>query len=89
MSHHLFRLMARMDSVLACDDQSPAERNDWRELKRHIVRMKDALTLVMTVREERERGIWLMADTARKLEGWARWGAGPVKNPPPRMIKNP
>jgi hypothetical protein len=61
----LFRLMARMDSMFACDDQSPADRNDWRELKRHIVRMKDALTLVhVTLREERERGIPQSAETA-------------------------
>ena len=38
--NQLFRLMARMDSHFICDDQLPA---DWRELKRHVVRMKDAL----------------------------------------------
>src|SRR5262249_41199678 len=74
----LYRLMARMDSVFACNDQSPANRNDWRELKHHIVRMRDGLTLVhVTLREERERGISLTAETARKLEGWARWGRYP------------
>ena len=78
MSHQLYRLMARMDSVFACNDQSPANRNDWRELKHHIVRMRDGLTLVhVTLREERERGISLTAETARKLEGWARWGRYP------------
>src|SRR5262249_49786051 len=78
MSYELYRLMARMDSVFACDDQSPADRNDWRELKPHIVRMRDGLTLVhVTLREERERGISLTAETAHKLEGWARWGRCP------------
>jgi hypothetical protein len=71
-----YRLMARMDSVFACDDQPPAGCNEWRELKRHIVRMRDGLTLVhVTLREERERGIPLTAETARKLEGWAALGA--------------
>ena len=75
MSYQLFRLMARMDSVFACNDQAPADRNDWRELKRHIVRMKTTLTLVhLTLREERERGVSLTAQTARKLEGYTRWG---------------
>jgi hypothetical protein len=78
MSHQLYRLMARMDRVFACDDQSPTDRNDWRDLKRHIARMRDGLTLVhVTLREERERGIPLTAETARKLEGWARWGRCP------------
>jgi len=75
MSYQPFRLSARMESVFACDDQSPADRNDWRELKRRIVRMKDALELVyITLSEERQRGIPVTAETARKLEGWARWG---------------
>ena len=78
MSYELYRLMARMDCVFACEDQHPAGRNEWRELKRHIVRMRDGLTLVhVTLREERERGIPLTAETARKLEGWARWGRCP------------
>src|SRR5215813_7722486 len=56
-------------------DQAPADRNDWRELKRHIVRMKTTLNLVhTTLREERGHGISLTAEIARKLVSYARWG---------------
>jgi hypothetical protein len=75
MTDKLFRLIASMDSVFACDDQSPADCARWRELKRHIIRMKDALDLVeTTLREERERGIPLTTEASRKLEGYARFG---------------
>jgi hypothetical protein len=40
-SDTFFRLMAQMDSHFAADDQSPANRAVWTDLKRHIVRMKD------------------------------------------------
>jgi len=66
-----------MDGHFAADDQSPADRNDWKALKRHIVRLMDGLALVeTTLREERERGIPLTAETGRKLEGYARFGLG-------------
>ena len=75
MSYELSRLMARMDSVFACDDQSPADRNDWRELKHHIVRMRDGLTLVhVTLREGRQRGIPLTAETASQARGVGAMG---------------
>jgi hypothetical protein len=35
--HLLFTLLARMDSHFAADDASPADRRDWKALKRHIV----------------------------------------------------
>jgi hypothetical protein len=36
--------------------------------------MRDALNVHGTLHDERERGIPLTPETARKLEGWARWG---------------
>jgi len=75
MTHQMSRLIARMNSHFACDDQSPADCETWRQLRRRIVRMKTALALVyVTLREERERDIPLTAETTRKLEGWAHWG---------------
>jgi hypothetical protein len=77
MAHQIFRLIARLDDHFAADDQLPADAARWRELKRQLIRMKDALDLVQTtLREERERGIPLSADTARKLEGYAPFGLG-------------
>jgi hypothetical protein len=69
--------LAALDNHFAADDQLPADAARWRELKRHLVPMKDALDLVQTtLREERERGMALTADTAHKLEGYARFGLG-------------
>jgi hypothetical protein len=69
------RVMARMDSHFAADDVSPADRDDWKALKRQIVRTMDGLSLVeTTVRMERERGRPLTEETARKIEGYARFG---------------
>jgi hypothetical protein len=54
-------------------DQLPTDRDHWRELKRHVVRMKVTLNLVhTTLGEESERGIPLTAETGRKLEGYAQ-----------------
>jgi hypothetical protein len=62
------------------DDASPADRRDWKALKRHVVRMKDALNFVeTTLREEHELGRPFDAEMAKKLEGYARFG---LKNPP-------
>jgi hypothetical protein len=73
----LFRLIARLDDHFAADDQLPANAARWRELKRHVIQMKNALDLVQTtLREERERGVPLTSDTPRKLEGYARFGLG-------------
>jgi hypothetical protein len=41
----LLRILAALDGHLAQDDVSTANQDRWRELKRHIVRMKDALDL--------------------------------------------
>jgi hypothetical protein len=80
--HQLFRLIALMDSHFAADDQAPADAANWRELKRRIVRMKDGLDMVHnTLRDERERGIPFMPETARKIEGYARFG---LREDPPR-----
>jgi hypothetical protein len=41
----LLRILAQLDKHFAADDCSPADADRWRELKRHIVRFKDALDL--------------------------------------------
>jgi hypothetical protein len=41
----LLRIMAALDGHFAADDCTPADADRWRELKRHIVRMRDALDL--------------------------------------------
>jgi len=57
-------------------EQSSADCETWRQLGRHIVRMQNGLTLVyLTLRDERELGIPLTPETARKLEGYACWGS--------------
>jgi hypothetical protein len=75
LSQRLFHLMKSIDSAFAGEGQLPAERNNhWHQLKRHIMRMQDALSLVQTtIRVERELGIAPSEETARKLEGYARW----------------
>jgi hypothetical protein len=84
MSDQLLRLVACMNGHFACDDQSPADRETWLQLRRHIVRMRDALSLMyITLREERECSIPLMAEKACQLEGWARWGSGLTAVPKP------
>jgi hypothetical protein len=37
----LFRVIAALDNHFAADDQSPADVDRWRELRRHITRMKE------------------------------------------------
>jgi hypothetical protein len=74
---HLFRLTAQLDSNFAMDAVLPAYVEHWCEVKRHIARMMGGLTLVeMTLREERERGIPISEETARKLERDVRFGLG-------------
>ena len=81
MAHQLFRLIAQLDSHFAADDQLPADGARWREFRRSVIRMKDALDPVQTtLREERERGVALIADTARKLEGYVRFGLGQARS---------
>jgi hypothetical protein len=76
----LLRVVTQLDGHFAADDQSPADVERWRELKRHIARMLGALALIdITLRDERERGIplsELSEETARKLEKHAKFGLG-------------
>jgi hypothetical protein len=87
MSQRLFHLMRSVDSAFAGGAQLPTDRNShWRQLKRHIVCMQDALSLVhTTLHMERELGIALSEDTARKIEGYARWAL--AKMDPKRLPK--
>jgi hypothetical protein len=72
-----FRLIARLDDHFAANDQSASDVARWRELKRHTVRMRNALSLVSrTLIEQRERGISLAPETGRQLEGFVRFGLG-------------
>ena len=41
----LLRILAQQKKHFAADDYSPADTDRWRELKRHIARMKDGLDL--------------------------------------------
>ena len=78
----LFRLLRRMDSHFAADDAFPADGAAWEDLKRHIVRMKNALDIVeTTLRKERELGRSFTEETARELEGYARFGLGREDKP--------
>jgi hypothetical protein len=80
MDDQLVRLIAQMDNHFATDDASSADRDDWKALKRHIVRMMDGLALVeTTLRMERELGRPFTEETARKVEGYARFGLGDPK----------
>lgn len=80
MTDQLFRLISTLDNHFAAPDISPADVARWRDLKRHLEPMKDALDLVHpTLREKRERGIPLTREEARKLEEYVRLGlAEPV-----------
>jgi len=67
-------------------EQSSADCETWRQLGRHIVRMQNGLTLVyLTLRDERELGIPLTPETARKLEGYACWAS--QRRLPPTLKK--
>jgi hypothetical protein len=73
----LYWIIAQLDGHFAADDVSPADASTWRECRRHIIRMRDGLLMVQTtLREERERGTPLTADTGRMLEGYAKFGLG-------------
>jgi hypothetical protein len=68
----LTRLIAGIDRHFGYDDR-------WRELKRHIVRMKDALDLVeSTVRME---PLLRNTEMGSKLEGLARFALGKDDKP--------
>ena len=63
------RILAALDGDFTADDCSPADADRWRELKRHIVRMKDALDLA---RIELDR----KAPEPSKALEHVRWGLG-------------
>ena len=53
-------------------DCLPADQDRWRQLRRHVMRMRDALALGrLTVADEP-----LTSVTARELEGYAKFGLG-------------
>ena len=43
--YQTLRIIAQLDGLFAADDCSPADADRWKELKRHIIRMKDGLDL--------------------------------------------
>jgi hypothetical protein len=65
----LLRILAALDGHFATDDVSPADGDRWRELRRHITRMKDSLDLA---RIELER----TAPEASQALKHVRWGLG-------------
>jgi hypothetical protein len=66
----LFRTIATLYGHFAADDCWPADQDRWCELRRHVVRMGDALALgQLTVTGEP-----LTSVTARKLEGYMKFG---------------
>jgi hypothetical protein len=65
----LLRILAQLDGVFAADDISPTDADRWRQLKRHIARMKDALDLA---RIELDRKVPEPSKALRHV----RWGLG-------------
>jgi hypothetical protein len=65
--------MAALDGHFAADDISPADADRWRELKRHIIRVKDGLGLA---RIELESGARLPEGAVRKALQHVRFGLG-------------
>ena len=75
------RILAALDGHFAAAVCSPADADRWRELKRHITRMRTSLDLVVTSTSKmRELGMPFTDDEARKLEGYARFGLGEKKD---------
>ena len=50
----LLRILAALDGHFAADDCSPADADRWRELKRHITRIKDGLDLARSAPQTKE-----------------------------------
>ena len=65
----LLRILAQLDGHFADDGIAPANQDRWRELKRHVARMKDALDLA---RIELDR---TTPDAGKALQH-VRWGLG-------------
>ena len=72
----LVRILAALDGHFAADDISPADADRWRELKRHITRMKDGLDLTRIELESLERGAPQTKDIVRKALQHVRFGLG-------------
>jgi hypothetical protein len=70
------RIIAQLDGHFRSDDVSLADADGWKELKRHITRMRSSLSLVATsIAKMRELGMPLTDDEARKIEGYGRYRA--------------
>jgi hypothetical protein len=68
----LYRILASLNGHFSPADISPADADQWRELKRLILRMKDGLGLA---RLELESGS-VTAETARKALKHVHFGLG-------------
>jgi len=69
----LLRILAALDAHFVEDGLSTANQDRWRELKRHIVRMKDALDLA---RIELDRKVPEPSNALKHVQ----WGLGEDKN---------
>jgi hypothetical protein len=76
MADKLFRILAHLDAHFAADDALPADADRWRELKRHITRMKDGLDLARIEPESLERGAPQTKEIVRKALQHVRFGLG-------------
>jgi hypothetical protein len=72
----LLRILAALDGHFAADDVSPADADRWRELKRHITRMKDGLDLARIELESLERGAPQTKEIVGKVLEHVRFGLG-------------
>jgi hypothetical protein len=72
----LFRIIAALDRHFSAEDVSPADAVKWRELKRHIARMKNALELAAVALQEP-----LTEDTASLIQGYVRLGLSGGEKP--------
>ena len=68
----MLRIIAALDGLFANDAISPADQDRWRELKRHIMRMKDGLDMARI--EVRSRP--LSEELARTIERHLEFGLG-------------
>ena len=79
----VLRIIAQLGRLFAADDCSPADADRWRELKRHITRMRSSLSLVATsIAKMRDLDIPMTDDEARKIERYTRFGLGVTDNEP-------
>jgi hypothetical protein len=76
MADQLFRPLAQLDNHFAAADAFPADADRWRELKRHITRMKDGLDLARIELESLERGASQTKEIAGKALQHVRFGLG-------------